>query len=71
MKEISELAQSFPSLQRGPGVRPFDALSLDAWAAGPGPSSGERITAQFILWVWDSQDQWACGAFELRGALGV
>ncbi|MDZ4852656.1 MAG: hypothetical protein SGI77_25485 [Pirellulaceae bacterium] len=65
------LAQSFPSLWNAPGIRPWDALTLDAWASSGTASHGELCTARFILAVWDSDGEWRCGKFDVMNALRV
>lgn len=67
---MTELARSFPCLKNAPGVDPWDPAALDRWAAGPA-SHGERVTASFVLAVWDSSTDWACGRFDLMEALNV
>jgi hypothetical protein len=69
-KRMSKLAESFPCLRDAHGVNPFDAKALDRWATDP-TSHGQRITAQFILWVWDRSTDWECGRFDLAEALQV
>ena len=68
--KMTELALSFPCLQRAWGIEPFGPGELKRWAAA-GVSSGERITASFILTVWDSSTQWETGRFDLMEALNV
>jgi hypothetical protein len=50
---------------------PWDADRLDEWAASPIPSHGERVTAQFLLAVWNPDHPWICGKFELMDAIRV
>lgn len=69
-KRMTELVLSFPCLEGALGVEPFDAEELDRWAADP-ISHGQRITAQFILWVWDGSTDWGCGRFDLAEALHI
>lgn len=68
---IESLALNFPCMQRAPGAVPWDALKLDAWAASPTPSHGERCTAQFLLAVWNPYGEWASGEFDVMDALGI
>ena len=65
---LAALAARFPSLEGSPGVRPFDAEALDAWAAGE-PRGAGRYAAQFVLSVWNPQVEWACGRFSAVEAL--
>lgn len=69
-ERMTELAESFPCLRGARGVRPFDPGELNRWAAGPA-SHGERVTASFILAVWDSSTEWEAGRFDLMEALNV
>lgn len=48
---LSDLAETFHSLRRAQGVRPFDPEKLARWA---GPAShGERLAVQFVLTVFN------------------
>lgn len=67
---MTELTRSFPCLRRAWGVEPFEPEELNRWAAS-GASQGERVTASFILAVWDSSTDWECGRFDLMEALNV
>ncbi len=49
---------------------PWDAVELDVWGNGP-RSYGERVTAQFLLKVWDPSTDWKCGRFDLTEALRI
>ncbi len=73
-EKLRRFLRSFPALEHAPGIEPFDAEKLDAWAAGP-CSHGERCTAQFVLSVWGHTTAkncpWACGPFDVMDALGV
>jgi hypothetical protein len=68
---IRTLAQNFPGLWRAPGISPWNALRLDEWAASNGPSHGERCAAQFLLAVWNPDEPWQSGKFDLMEALRV
>jgi hypothetical protein len=70
--KIIELARTFPSLKRVlDELKPFDAPAFDRRASG-GLSHGERVTAQFLLAVWDPDyDDWQCGRFDVMEALRV
>ena len=50
---MTALAQCFPCVRGVLGVSPWDAEEFDRWAAGP-TSHGEKVTARFLLAVWDS-----------------
>jgi hypothetical protein len=65
------LAQEFPALWNAPGVRPWDALAFEAWAASGKLSHGELCCARFLLSVWDSNHKWKCGHFDVMDALRV
>ena len=70
--KILELAISFRCLRRAAGVRDglWDALALDAWAAG-GASSGEKHSARFALGVWNPYEEWGCGKFDIFAAIDI
>ena len=69
---ILKLANSFPCLRGAPGVGSglWDALKLDAWAAG-GASSGEKHSSRFVLGVWNSGSEWDCGKFDIFHAIDI
>jgi hypothetical protein len=68
--EMSELAESFPTLRNRPGVSPWDPESLDRWAAGSEPSHGARCAAQFVLHVWNAYvKDWKSGRFDMMEAV--
>ncbi len=69
-ERMTELAQSFPCLRDAWGIEPFEPGELNRWASS-GVSHGERITASFILAVWDSATEWEAGRFDLMEALNV
>lgn len=68
---IQILAKRFPSLHAAPGMNPWDAVAIDDWAAGGGPSHGEVCTARFVLAVWEPNENWRSGRFDLMEALRV
>lgn len=72
---MARLALTFPSMRGRAGIMgsipPWDAEFLDAWASSGAPSHGERVTAQFLLAVWDSDQPWKSGRFELMDALRI
>jgi hypothetical protein len=67
---MTELAKSFPCLCGARGVDPFEPEELNRWAAGAA-SHGERVTASFILAVWDQTTDWEAGRFDVMEALRV
>ena len=69
-RRMTELAWSFPSLCRAPGIDPFAVEHLDRWAAGVA-SHGEAVSARFVLAVWSPDEAWASGPFDLMEALRV
>ena len=69
-KKMTAFARTFPSMRDAAGVGPWDALELDSWGSGP-RSHGERVTAQFLLSVWDPGTDWKCGRFDLHEAMRV
>jgi hypothetical protein len=70
-KRIEDLALTFPSLKGKPGVRPWDANTVDDWTSGEEASHGERITGRFILAVYNPNFAWRSGRFDLMEALAV
>lgn len=66
---ITELAQSFPSLNGVAAVTNWDADALDKWACSA--SHGERLAIQFVLCVWNQWEEWDCGRFDVIEAYGV
>ncbi len=71
MQRMEELAMSFPSLVDKPGVKPWDAFALDAWASGPVLSHEALMSARLLLMIWDPYTEWTCGRFELLDALAL
>lgn len=67
---MTELAETFPCLRNAPGVSPWEPGELNRWATGPA-SHGERVTAQFLLAVWNATVDWEAGRFDLMDALNV
>lgn len=63
------LAESFPSMRNAPGIDPFNPDKLDRWASVGGASHGEKLTARFLLAVWNPGHEWAAGPFDLMEAL--
>jgi len=72
-QRMTLLALTFPTLTDGtPGIKPWDALVLDPWAAtSPAVTSGSLTAARFLLHVWNDQTDWQCGRFSFRDAYGV
>ena len=68
---IRLLAQNFPSLWNAHGIRPWNALTFNLWAAEGGLSHGELCTARFLLSVWDTDGNWSAGKFCIMEALRV
>ncbi|AWM39168.1 hypothetical protein GobsT_25480 [Gemmata obscuriglobus] len=68
-EKMTAFAQTFPSMTDAMGVAPWDAGAFDRWADETPISHGERITAQFLLAVWDSGNTWKCGRFDVVQAL--
>lgn len=69
-QKMTELAQTFPSMRGARGIDPFDPQVLNRWASG-GASHGERVTATFLLAIWDRSTDWEAGRFDLMEALEV
>ncbi len=68
---MAAFAQTFPSMAAAPGVPLWDADTLDRWAAETPLSHGERVTAQFLLAVWNPGHTWLCGHFDVMDALRI
>jgi hypothetical protein len=76
MKRISELAATFPALEKRSdrdviGIDPWDADKLERWALGPEPESSERHVVRFLLSLWNPHFEWRCGWFDIHVALTV
>lgn len=67
---MTALARTFPSMRNAPGIDPWHPESLQQWGAGPA-SQGERITARFLLSVWDRRLAWEQDPFDVMEALQV
>jgi hypothetical protein len=65
------LARQFPSLRTAPGGSPWDPEALDAWAASGVPSSGAGWAAVFILNLWNPQEAWRAGRFDVFEAFSA
>jgi hypothetical protein len=70
-QEIEQLAATCKCLIDKPGVSPWDATSLDSWASSGIPSHGELVTARFLLAVWNPNENWTSGRFDVMDALSV
>jgi hypothetical protein len=53
-KKITELALSFPTLEKADGIELFDPFVLDVWACRYA-SSGGLWSARFILALWSGK----------------
>lgn len=73
--KMFNLAKTFPSMKGqaaiGQELPPWDANFVDSWAASEAPSSGQRVTAQFLLAVWDPKQEWKSGRFDIMNALKI
>lgn len=71
--KIAFVAQTLPCLRGVPGVAPWNAIALDAWAtrSRPRPRPEQHYAVQFLLSVWDPQSEWRSGCFDVMGALRV
>jgi hypothetical protein len=67
---MTTLARTFPSMRNASGIDPWDAEKLEAWAKGL-LSHGERVTARFLLSVWDPKLAWELDPFDLMEALQI
>ena len=68
--KMTAIARTFPCLRGAPGVSPWEPTELNRWACGPA-SHGGRVTAQFLLAVWDRTVDWEAGRFDVMEALQV
>ncbi len=57
-ESMTRLARRFPSLERAPGVDPWDADVFLKWLCSTGLSHGELVAARFVLGVWNSSANW-------------
>ena len=73
--QMARLAGTFPCMKGKAGVLEripaWDANRIDSWAASGGARHGQRVTAQFLLSVWNPEETWKCGVFNLMEALRV
>ena len=60
----------FPTLKAVCEYRPFQPGQLDAWAAHA-PSDGAIHAARFLLALWNNQQSWKCGKFDVIEAMAV
>jgi hypothetical protein len=70
-ERMAAFARTFPSMTKASGVKLWEANTLDRWAAATPISPGELVTARFLLAVWDPEQPWQCGRFDLMEALQV
>lgn len=74
--QMAALGALFPSLRGVPGVDPWNADAIIAWAKTGAPTSGSIWAARFLLSVWNSSTDWAelglppPGRFDLFEAWG-
>ena len=68
--KMTALALSFPTLADADGVGPWDPDRLEAWLRSGAPGHGAQCAGRFVLSVWNSYHEWACGRFDLHEALG-
>ena len=68
---MTALARTFPSMRNTIGIiDPWRADLVEEWAKGP-ISDGERMTARFLLSVWDPRLAWELDPFDVMEALKV
>lgn len=70
-RKMEDLALNFHALRDKAGTSPWNADVVDRWAASGGPSHGERVTAQFLLAVWNPNHEWTSGRFDVMEALRI
>lgn len=63
------LARTFPNMAKATGADLWTSRTLDGWAADSSRTFAERVTAQFLLVVWDQSFPWRCGRFDRAKAL--
>lgn len=68
---MAALARTFPCTSKAAGVDLWTARTFDGWATDPSRSRSERVTAQFLLAVWDQNFPWRCGGFGRAESLRV
>lgn len=66
---IVRLAATFPSLERADGIWPWNPNRLDGWASRMDRTNEERLSARFLLQVWNPSFDWECGLFDTREAI--
>lgn len=69
-QRMTALALTFHSMRNAPGIDPWRADLVAEWAKGP-LSHGERLTAHFLLSVWDPGLSWELNPFDAMEALKV
>lgn len=69
-RKMTRFAETFPCVRKADGIEPWNSLALDRWAQGP-ISHAERVTARFLLAVWDPGGQWKSEPFDLMEALRI
>jgi hypothetical protein len=62
-------AVRFPSLEKAPGIMPWNPNQLDIWACELGRDRQSLFAAQFILDRWNPRFDWECGKFDPKMAL--
>ena len=65
-KRILRIAEKLPSLSGAPGVG--KPLTLAKWAAEPDREPIQRVTAKFVLALYDPRTEWGCGFFDVNEA---
>lgn len=66
---MSSIAETFPTLNGAPGVRPFDPTRLKRWAREGGHGSGSIHAFRFVMEV--AREHHALGAFDVVKAVGT
>lgn len=65
---IAAFIAKFPSLKDADGSWPWNPDRFDIWAEEPERTENQLHSARYILELWDSTNDWSCGAFDLNAA---
>lgn len=68
---MSQLARSFPSLDKAKGLEPFNADAFEAWLrTSPAVTAGSRHAGRFVLSVFNP-GRYQVTSADLRESLGI
>jgi hypothetical protein len=60
----------FPTVKAAFGSTLFQPIDLDSWATSQ-PSDGALHAAKFLLALWNNQQVWDCGKFDVTDAMSI